>query len=69
MKPIKMALPIKSTPKLNVEESEQFLEKMEQNANKRGEFTATPNLSNAEKLIEKYGLNIEKNERRKNGNG
>ena len=54
-----MALPIKPTPKLNVKESEQFLKKMAQNANKKVEFTATPDLSNAEKLIKKYGRNIE----------
>jgi hypothetical protein len=49
-----MALPIKPTPKLDVKESEQFLKKMAQNANKQGEFTPTPNLSEAEKLIGKY---------------
>lgn len=53
-----MALPIRPTPKLNVKESEIFLRKMAQNANKKVVLVTPPNLSNAEEQIEKYGRDM-----------
>ncbi len=50
-----MSLPIKSTPTLNAKESKTFLKELHKNEEKKAEFTPTPKIKEAEKLIKANG--------------
>lgn len=49
-----MALPITPTPKLDVKESKDFLERVKRDLGRPATFVATPKLKQAEKIIKRY---------------
>lgn len=60
LKVTEMALPIKSTPKLGVKESEEFLKKLDRDLTKRARMVPTPMLPVAREEIEKHSRKIKR---------